>query len=169
MSAIAGFVQRRLVAPLLQLLRQGVTPERLALSVALGTSVAVIPVLGVSTVICALLALWLRLNMPAIQLVNYLLTPAQLLLIIPFLRFGERVAGAPRYPVTLESGLALLSHGILNAVRVLWDAILHATLGWLLLAPLSAAIVYFVFRHVFRRLAPARVATPASALGTSAP
>lgn len=160
MSRIAAFFQRRVVAPLLQLLRQGVTPEKLALSVALGAVVSVIPVLGVSTVTCAVLAIWLRLNMPAIQLVNYLLTPAQLLLIIPFLRLGELLTGAPRYPVTLESGLALLSHGILNAVRILWDAIVHATFGWLVLAPLAAAILYFVFRHVFRRLAPARPAAP---------
>jgi uncharacterized protein (DUF2062 family) len=160
MTAVVAFFQRRVVAPLLQLLRQGVTPEKLALSVALGAIVSVIPVLGVSTIACALLAVWLRLNMPAIQLVNYLLTPAQLLLIIPFLRFGELISGAPRYPVTLESGLALLSHGIWNAVRILWDAIIHATFGWLVLAPLAAATLYFVFRHVFRRLAPARPVTP---------
>lgn len=163
MSAVAGFFQRRVAAPLLQLLRQGVTPEKLALSVALGAIVAVIPVLGVSTVVCALLALWLRLNMPAIQLVNYLLTPAQLLLIIPFLRLGERLTGAPRYPVTLESGLALLSHGIWNAVRILWDAIIHATFGWLVLAPLGTVAMYFVCRHAFRRLAPARPAIPSPA------
>jgi uncharacterized protein (DUF2062 family) len=130
--------------------------------VALGTIVSVIPVLGVSTVLCALLAIWLRLNMPAIQLVNYLLTPAQLLLIIPFLRLGEQLAGAPRYPVTLESGLALLSHGIFNAVHILWDAILHAAFGWLVLAPLAATVLYFVFRQVFRRLAPAPPAPIAS-------
>jgi len=165
MSTIAGFFQRRVLAPLLQLLKQGVTPEKLALSVALGTVVSVIPVLGVSTVVCALLALWLRLNMPAIQLVNYLLTPAQLLLIIPFLRIGERLTGAPRHPVTLETGLALLSHGIVNAVRTLWDAIVHATLGWLALAPAAAAVLYIVFLHAFRRLAPARpVSTPPRAL-----
>jgi uncharacterized protein (DUF2062 family) len=161
---MAGFFHRRVLAPLLQLLRQGVTPEKLALSVALGTIVSVIPVLGVSTVTCALLAIWLRLNMPAIQLVNYLLTPAQLLLIIPFLRLGEHLAGAPRYPVTLESGLALLSHGILNAVRILWDAIVHAAVGWLIVAPLAAGVLYLVFRQVFRRLAltrPAFVPTPA--------
>lgn len=148
-------LRRRVVAPLLQLLRQGVTPEKLALSVALGASVAVIPILGVSTVTCALLALRLRLNMAAIQLVNYLLTPVQLLLIIPFLRFGERLAGAPRFRVTLESGLALLSLGVVNAVRVLWDAIVHAAVGWLVLAPLAAALLYAVFLLVFRRLAPA--------------
>jgi len=167
MSRIADFFQRRLIAPLLQLLRQGVTPEKLALSLALGAIVSVIPVLGVSTVICAILAIWLRLNMPAIQLVNYLLTPAQLLLIIPFLRLGEWLAGAPRYPVTLESGLALLSHGILNAVRILWDAIVHATFGWLVLAPLAAAALYFVFRQVFRHLAPARQPLPSP--GPTAP
>jgi uncharacterized protein (DUF2062 family) len=149
-------LRRRVAAPLLQLLRQGVTPEKLALSVALGMVVAVIPVLGVSTLACAALALWLRLNLPAIQLVNYLLTPVQLLLIIPFLRFGEALARAPRFEVTLESGLALLSRGVTNAVRVLWDAIVHATLGWLVLAPIAAGLLYFTCRTLFRRLAPAR-------------
>lgn len=152
-----------MVAPLLQLLRQGVTPEKLALSVALGAIVAVVPVLGISTVTCALLALRLRLNMAAIQIVNYLLTPAQLLLIIPFLRFGEMLTGARRFPVTLESGLALLSRGVVSAVRVLWDAIVHAAFGWLTLAPFAAALLYFVFLHVFRRLAPTRpTALPAA-------
>jgi uncharacterized protein (DUF2062 family) len=155
-SCIADVLRRRVVAPLLQLLGQGVTPEKLALSVALGATVAVIPVLGVSTAACALLAVWLRLNMPAIQLVNYLLTPVQLLLIIPFLRFGERLSGAPRFEVTLQSGLALLSRGVVNAVRLLWDAIVHATLGWLVLAPLAAGIVFFSLSPVFRRLAPVR-------------
>lgn len=159
MPDIRGFFHRRVVAPLLQLLRQGVTPEKLALSVALGGTVAIVPVLGISTVICAALALWLRLNMAAIQLVNYLLTPAQLLLIIPFLRFGEKLAGAPKYPITLESGLALLSHGIVNAVRILWDAIVHATLGWLVVAPLAAGATYWFLKHLFRRLAPARATT----------
>jgi uncharacterized protein (DUF2062 family) len=156
MARAADLFRRRVVAPLLQLLRQGVTPEKLALSIALGAIVAVVPVLGVSTVVCALLALWLRLNMPAIQLVNYLLTPVQLLLIIPFLRLGEHLAGAPRFEITLESGLALLSRGVVNAVRILRDAIAHATLGWLVLAPVGAALLYFTFRQVFRRLSPMR-------------
>jgi uncharacterized protein (DUF2062 family) len=156
---VGDFFKRRLVSPLLQLLRQGVTPEKLALSVALGATIAIVPVLGVSTALCALLAIVLRLNMPAIQIVNYLMTPVQLLLIIPFLRFGELLARAPRYPVTLESGLALLSHGIVNAVRVLWDAIVHASLGWLVLAPFTAALLYFVCKPVFRRMRRAPAAT----------
>jgi uncharacterized protein (DUF2062 family) len=161
MSEMPGLFERRVVAPLLALLRQGVTPEKLALSLALGVTIGLIPVLGISTPLCALLAIALRLNMPAIQLINYLLTPAQLVLIIPFLRLGERVAGAPRFPVTLESGLALLSRDAWHAVRILWDAIVHATLGWLMLAPFTALVLYSVFRPLFRHLAPTRpVAAP---------
>lgn len=142
--------------PLLALLRQGVTPDELALSVALGLAIGLIPVLGVSTALCALVALALRLNMPAIQLVNYLLTPVQLLLIIPLLRFGELLARAPPFPITLESGLALLSNGVINAVTVLATAIVHATLGWAVLAPLVAFALYRILAPLFRRLALTR-------------
>ena len=146
------FLQNRLISPLIALLRQGVTPDKLALSLALGVTIGLIPVLGVSTALCALAALVLRLNMPAIQLVNYLLTPLQLILIIPFLRFGELLARAQPYPVTLESGLALLSNGVVHAVTVLATAIVHATLGWLALAPFAALALYHILFAALRRL-----------------
>ena len=150
------FLQRRLITPLLALLKAGVTPGKLALSLSLGTALGLVPVLGVSTALCAFAALVLKLNMPAIQLVNYLLTPLQLILIIPLLRFGERLVNAPQFPITLESGLALLSHGAINAIQVLSMAIVHATLGWIVLAPALAFVLYRVLEPVFRHLSPAR-------------
>ena len=98
------FLQRRLIAPLLALMRQGVTPRTLALSLALGIMLGLIPVLGVSSALCALAALTWQLNMPAIQLVNYLLTPLQLLLIIPFLRFGPRLEHLRPRAIRLHRG-----------------------------------------------------------------
>ena len=149
------FLQRRLIAPLLTLMRQGVTPRKLAQSLALGIMLGLIPVLGVSSVLCALVALTWRLNMPAIQLVNYLLTPLQLLLIVPFLRFGERLVNAPPFPVTLESTLALLSHGAMHAISILATAIAHATLGWIVVAPLGAYGLFRLLEPVLRHLTPA--------------
>jgi uncharacterized protein (DUF2062 family) len=149
---MADFLQRRLITPLLVQLRQGVTPRELALSVALGSTFGLVPVLGISTALCAVVALLLRLNMPAIQLVNYLLTPLQLMLIIPLLRFGEMLTGASPFPVTLGSGLELLSQGVVHAVQVLAAAIAHATLGWLVLAPLVAIALYHGLEPVFRHL-----------------
>ena len=66
-----GFFYRRLARPILELLRQGVTPEKIALSVALGAALGVFPAIGLSTTLCAIAALVLRLNLPAIQIVNY--------------------------------------------------------------------------------------------------
>ena len=98
--------------------------------------------------------------MPAIQLVNYLLTPLQLILIIPLLRFGELLVNAPRFPITLESGLALLSHGAINAVQILATAIAHATLGWIVLAPLLAFVLYRVLEPALRHLARTPTVAP---------
>jgi uncharacterized protein (DUF2062 family) len=141
----------RVRSPLVALLRQGISPAKLARSVALGLVCGLVPVLGVSTVLCGVLALALRLSLPATQLVNYLVTPLQLLLIIPQLRFGEWLVGAPAFPVTLESGMALLARGPLNAITVLGTAIVHATLAWLVLAPPAAFLLFRIFAAVFRR------------------
>jgi uncharacterized protein (DUF2062 family) len=70
-----GFFSRRLVRPLLDLLRQGVTPEKIALSVALGVMLGVFPVLGSTTALCALAAFAWQLNLPSIQIVNYFAYP----------------------------------------------------------------------------------------------
>ena len=67
---------------------QGITPRRLALTLALGFAIGCIPVVGIPTALCALLALALRLNLPAIQAANYLVMPLQLVLIVPFVRLG---------------------------------------------------------------------------------
>ncbi|HUY84833.1 MAG TPA: DUF2062 domain-containing protein, partial [Steroidobacteraceae bacterium] len=68
-------IRRRLVEPLRALLRQGATPERLALSVALGVVVGNIPLLGVSTAICVAIALLFRLNLAAIQIAQAAMAP----------------------------------------------------------------------------------------------
>jgi len=150
--------RRRIVDPLLALLRQGVSPQRLALCVAIGIVVGNIPILGLSTALCALIALVFRLNLPAMQLVQALMAPTQVLLIIPFVRLGEWILRAPRQPLSIEAGLALLAHGVGHAVVVLWDAILHAGFAFLLVAPLAIFTLYRallpVFAHAAAQLPP---------------
>ena len=52
----AGFLRRRIVIPILDLLRQGITPEKIALSIALGITLGVTPVLGSTSILCFLAA-----------------------------------------------------------------------------------------------------------------
>lgn len=148
-----AFLQRRVVAPILSLLRQGITADKLAQSLAFGTGIGIFPVLGVSTPLLTLLALALRLNLPAIQLVNYLVSPLQLALIIPFVRIGEWLTGAPPQPLTVAAGLEILGQGALRAIVVLWDAIVHAAIGWIAIGPVLIWALYRILRPLMIRAA----------------
>lgn len=144
MTTVANWWRRRVVDPLIALLKQGVAPRTLALAIALGAGIGIFPVLGISTLALTALALTLKLNLPTVQLINYLVSPLQLALIIPFLRLGERLTGAAHLPMTLEQGFAILNHGLLQAVNTLSGAIVHAAIGWFAAMPLSMLVLYRV-------------------------
>jgi uncharacterized protein (DUF2062 family) len=150
---VVTWLYRNILGPLLALLRQGVSPDRLALCVAIGIVVGNIPILGISTILCAVIALAFRLNLAAIQIVQAAMAPTQLLLIIPFVRLGEWVLRAPPQSVSVSDGLALLSHGVGRAIVVLWDAILHAGFAWVLVAPFAVFLLHKMLTPVFERAA----------------
>ena len=149
-----NWLYRMLLEPLLALLRQGISPQRLALCVAIAVVVGNIPILGVSTILCAFIALIFRLNLPAIQLVQAAMAPTQLLLIIPFVRLGEWIVRAPPQLVSIKAALALMSQGgVWQAVVVLRDAIFHAGLAWALTAPFCVYLIHRLLTPVFERMA----------------
>jgi uncharacterized protein (DUF2062 family) len=139
-------------------LRQGVSPRRLALTLALGFAIGCIPIIGIPTVVCTALAVALRLNMPAIQAANYVAMPFQIALIVPFVRlgwwlfpFGPRPtmnAGALRHasfwsmhlgsPATLLTQLGSLAG--------------HAMLAWLVLAIPTILLLTMSLTILLRRI-----------------
>ena len=148
-----NWLHHRLFKPFLALLSHGMAPDRLALCVAIGVVVGNIPILGVSTIICGVIALAFRLNLPAIQIVQAAMAPTQILLIIPFVRLGEWLLRAPRQPVSISEALALAAQGAGHAFAALGDAILHAGLAWILLAPVAVIVLYKVLTPAFERAA----------------
>ena len=148
-----SFLRRRIVDPILALLRQGVTPDRIALSIAFGAVLGVFPVLGTTTVLCTLAALLWRLNLAAVHAVHFALTPVQLLLIIPFVRVGEAVLERPPQPLSIPAGLEIIAQGAGHAIVVLWDAILHAMLGWLVIGPVAIFVLFRLLIPVLERAA----------------
>jgi uncharacterized protein (DUF2062 family) len=150
-SVKEGFFKRRLVRPILDLLRQGVTPEKMALSVALGAALGVLPVVGWSTGLCAIAAIVLRLNLPAIQLVNYFVYPAQIALLLPFFRWGEKLFRAPHFPISVAQIYALFHAGAWMAIKLLWTTIWHAIVVWGMLAPVFIGLLYTILLPLLRR------------------
>jgi uncharacterized protein (DUF2062 family) len=148
---VKEWLYARIVAPLLALLRRGMSPKRLALCVSIGVVVGNVPILGVSTILCTAIALLFGLNLPAIQLVQAAMAPTQILLIIPFVRLGEWILRVPPQPLSVQEGLGLLAQGAGRAIVALWYAILHAGFAWLLVAPLAIFSLYGLLTRVFER------------------
>jgi uncharacterized protein (DUF2062 family) len=148
---LKSFVERTIVSPVVNLLRQGVTPEKISLSIALGVALGVTPVLGSTTLLCFLAALLLRLNLPAIQLVNYFVYPLQFVLLIPFFQMGEWIFSAEPGNLTLAATLHLVRTDAWGAVTTLWAATMHALVAWAAVGSLSALIIYVLLTPLLRR------------------
>lgn len=157
------FIHRRVIAPLVILLMQGITPAKIALSLALGIGIGIFPVLGTTMVLCTVAALFWRLNLIAIQTVHFAMTPLQLLLIIPFVRLGEHILHAHSEPLSMRAGLDVFGSGGAHTFSVLRDAILHAVIGWAVLGPLMIYLLYLVLSPLLVRLAQ-RLRGPANNL-----
>ncbi len=152
-----GLIFRRVVKPLLGLLKQGVAPEKLALSVALGAVLGISPALGWTTALCALVAFFWRLNLPAIQIVNYFMYPAQIALLLPFFRLGEKLFRSPHLPLSVPQIYDMLRTDRWGTIQFLWNTTWHAVVAWAILSPLLTALLYSIlvplFRHFLRKQA----------------
>jgi uncharacterized protein (DUF2062 family) len=151
-----SFWQRRVVAPIVAQLKQGITPQKIALTLALGGTLGIFPILGATTLMCAVVGVWLRLNQPIIQLVNYLVYPLQIVLLIPFYRAGEHLFGADPVPiVNLPDLIArfgadpwqfLIDYGLVG---------LYGIAVWCLVAPVLALLAYALLKPTLAAMAGA--------------
>ena len=144
---------RKLVGPIIDLLRQGITPEKIALSLAVGICLGVFPVLGSTTILCTLAAIVFRLNLPATQLVNYFVYPLQVALLIPFIRFGEIIFRAPHVSLSLAIIFDSIKRSAWQTTKTYWTPGWHAMIAWCLVGPLATWILYLVLAPMLRRFA----------------
>jgi uncharacterized protein (DUF2062 family) len=158
LPAEGSWLRRKVLGPLLGLLRQGLSPEQLALTFAVGVAVGLIPFLGAITTVATLTALRLRLNVAAMQFISHMMTPLQLVLIIPLLRLGARLAGAARQELTVAGLRQMFADDWRGALSLLWKAELGALAIWLLGALPLVALLYYGLRPVFRRMAAKKAA-----------
>jgi len=148
-----SFWKRRVVAPIAAQLAQGITPEKIALTIALGVVLGTFPILGSTMILCGLAAIVFKLNQPVIQLVNYFTYPVQLALLIPFYRAGETLFGKAHIPLSIS--LLFRRFGA-DAWQFLKDFGVIAVEGivvWCLIAPAALAVIFYATRPPLRVLA----------------
>jgi uncharacterized protein (DUF2062 family) len=153
---LRGAWQRRVVGVILGQLRQGITPQKIALTVAIGLALGVFPILGTTTLLCLLVGVALRLNQPIIQLVSWVAWPLQFPAIYLFIRIGERLTRAPTQPFSIPELLLQFRQAPLQFLQQFGMTALRGVLAWLLIAPLLAAALYWALLPPLRSLARLR-------------
>jgi uncharacterized protein (DUF2062 family) len=131
-------------------LSQGISPRKLALTLALGFAIGCIPMVGVATTLCIILALTLRLNIPAIQAANWLAMPLQMLLIVPFMRLGGRIfAFGSHRAIEIGSLLHTSPLALMSQVGSMFG---QALLAWLLIAVPAVALMTVMLTTLLRKV-----------------
>jgi uncharacterized protein (DUF2062 family) len=130
-------------------MRQGISPSRLALTLALGFVIGCLPMFGIPTALCLLLALGLRLNVPAIQAANYAAMPLQIALIFPFVRLGEWMFASGTHPAFHAD----LGRG--SALKLIWASgsmAGEAMAAWLVTAVPMVVLMTLALTALLRRV-----------------
>lgn len=146
------FWQRRIVDPVVAQLTQGITPEKIALTVAVGGACALFPIFGLTTLLCFLVALVLRLNQPIIQLLNQALWPVHLPVILWLVRLGEIVFGVPHQRFRPREMYHLFWEDTGLFFEKFGTTALHAVVAWALLAPFFIALCYYPLLPLMRAI-----------------
>lgn len=152
-----SFWQRRVVRPLVALFRQGLTPDRIAFTLAIGTVCSLFPFLGFTTALNLAVGLRLGLNQPLLQALNYALSPVHLVMIVIYVRIGEWLWRAPGAPFSVVDLLRTFRDAPLTEFihRFGWAGV-HAFTAWAISGPFIAWAIYHATRPALRRLASAR-------------
>lgn len=146
------FWQRRVRDPLVLQLTQGITPEKIALTLAIGSALALFPILGTTTLLCFLVALALRLNQPIIQLINQACWPIHVPAIFACVRLGERIFGVSHQRFSIRRMQELLWSEPGKFFHDFGLTALHATIAWAILAPFYVAAIYYISLPILRSI-----------------
>lgn len=145
-----NWLQNKLIRPLLNFLKQGISPQKLAWSVTIGMVLGISPLLGLTTLLGLVIALVFRLNLAAVQLVNYIVYPLQLVLLVPYFQFGAFIFGKNNTITSFEQLQSLLQTNFIDTLQSLGGLFVNAVFVWLCLSIPLGAITYYICLRIFK-------------------
>ncbi len=147
---IAESFSTKILIPFRLVPKDGLTAEKLALSITIGIISGVFPVIGMTTILSILLTILFRQNLLVVQSVQWILALFQVLLIIPFMQFGAFLLSQDAH-ITLAQITNAFNLGMVSGIRTIGIFYLYAILTWTILAIPAAAVSYFSLLVVFQK------------------
>ena len=158
---MARWMKRKVLLPIRKALKNVISQKRLAVSMALGITIGLMPFYGITTILVGAIAYTLRLDFVIMQVVHYIVHPIQLALIIPFFRAGNFFIGKNSVDLTIGEYITSFKSDFWMALSEFWKMNLSAIIIWGLLAiPLSYGL-YYLFFYSLKRYSYLLVRRPA--------
>lgn len=130
---------------------QGFTPKKIALTISIGLVFGTIP-FCISTLLCTIAGIILRLNQPILQIVNFLVFPLQIGLFIPYLKLGEFLLKEKTISLNYFEIKEIFNLSIKLFILKLGKVIFCALLGWLILSPIIFIFSYYLSFSILQKL-----------------
>lgn len=146
------FYRKMIITPILGLLRQGISPEKIAMSMSTGIVMGLFPIVGITSLLCIVTALFFRLNQALTQLFNWLVYPLQIVLIIPFFRLGSSLFHTEPIMVTVRHVIDSYRADFWGTIHSLWEITLHAAVAWLVTCIPLGIVLYLIFKPLLRKM-----------------
>lgn len=147
-----GFWSRRVMRPIVNQLTQGVSPHKITLTLALGATLGVFPIFGITSLLCLLLGAPLKLNQVILQSANWMVTWVHPLLLIFFVRLGETLMGAEPMVFVPNELVAAFKASPEAFMKRFGMTGLHGILGWFLVAPLIFGTAWILMKCFLQRI-----------------
>ncbi|MEO5713904.1 MAG: DUF2062 domain-containing protein [Luteolibacter sp.] len=147
-----GWWRRWLVAPVIGQLTCGISPERLAWTIAAGMVLGVFPVMGTTTLICLFAGWAFRLNQPVLHVFRAVVYPLHLVLILVFIHLGEHLFNQPLLSFSIPELMGKFKESPLQFCRDFGIAAFHGVVAWMVVAPFAALLIKMAALPVLRQL-----------------
>jgi uncharacterized protein (DUF2062 family) len=151
MRKIIEPIKNRILVPFKIIPKEGLSPEKIALSVTIGIVSGLFPVIGFTTIMGLALTAAFRQNLVLVQSVSWLMSLAQLLLIIPLMRMGAFLWNQDNIHITIGKIELAFQPGILAGLQTIGIFHLYGILAWSILLIPTGAFSYYSLLMVVRK------------------
>jgi uncharacterized protein (DUF2062 family) len=152
-----AWLQRKMLQPVRDAITGGVSPRGVALALTVGFCLSLFPLLGITTGLCVYAAFRLRLNLVVTQAANWIAAPLQIVLLIPFYRYGGLLLGAGDAALSAEALKQAFAADFLGALGGMWRMIAGGIALWALFCIPVGWTLFTVLHMLLKRWKPVPV------------
>lgn len=130
----------------------GLNPVQLALILSFGITLGLFPFIGLTSILCFIFAFIFRLNMVVIQLVNWVVSPLQLVMLVPFYKMGKYFNMKLFNNNIAKIEIDILGKNeFLQKIIVLINSQILAIIGWVFICIPLALFLHFMSLFLYKK------------------